>query len=135
MDTFDKIISAMYTGKIAVSCGSPWFKEWQGLPAESILPMPQDIQLQAMSAYTPWHNYAAKGKKTINGVPTIIIKAWTGGWLYMPREVANAVFALPGTGALTLNPSANRWWSLVGILVQRFPQLLPHLPALLQIHV
>lgn len=133
-DNFSSILSALYTGRIAVSLGSPWFKEWQGLPAESILPMPADMQLQAISAYTPWHNYAAKGQKTINGQKLIPIKSWQGHWLYMPQDVANAVFALAGTGALTLNPKANRWWSLVGILLQRFPQLITHLPQLLNLN-
>lgn len=122
-DSFNSIISAAYTGQISVSLGSPWFLEWQGIAPESLLPMPQNALAQSVNPDTPWHNYAGKGKKTINGQATIPIKSWQGHWLYMTQEVANAVFSLAGTGALTFNPAASRWWSLMGILMQRFPNI------------
>lgn len=122
-DAFNSILSAAWTGKIAISLGSPWFEEWQGLPAESLLPMPTTPAIQATDPNTPWHNYAGKGQKTINGQKTIPIKSWQGNWLYMTQQVADAVFAIAGTGALTFNPAAARWASVIGILWQRFPNI------------
>ena len=132
-NNFDSILSALYLGKIAVSMGSPWFQEWQGLPAESVLPMPQNPIAQSQAPITPWHNYAGKGQKTINGQPMIPIKSWQGIWLYMPANVANAVFSVPGTGALTFNPKVIRWIQLIGILLQRFPNIpIADVPALIR---
>lgn len=118
-DNFSSIVSAAFSGRIDVSLGSPWFKEWQNLPNGSVLPMPNSPSLQAQSAGTPWHNYAGKGQKTLNSQPMLIVKAWTGGFMYMPRDVANVVFSLPGTGALTFDPKAIHWLSDLGILLER----------------
>lgn len=134
-DPFDSIMSAVYTSKLAGSLGSIWYEEWNNVGPDGILPMPANIE---GTTYSPWHNYAAKGKKTISTTKYIPLKSWQGtaigdkGWLYMSREVANAVFAVQGTGAIGLNPNAMRWASLIGILVQRFPALLPDLPQLLR---
>jgi hypothetical protein len=118
-DNFTDILSAIFSTKIGVSLGSPWFKEWQGLPNGSVLPMPANPAFQSQQDYTPWHNYAAKGQKTIDNQPMIIIKPWTGGFMYMPRDVANAVFDVIGTGALTFDPKAVHWMSDVAIFLQR----------------
>lgn len=124
---YDSILSALWKGKIAISLASPWFAEWQGLPGESILPMPANPSQQASDPSTPWHNYAAKGQKTVTpaGTPigTIPIKSWQGNWLYMTPQVANVVFQMPGTGALTFDPAAIRWIQIVAILMQRFPYI------------
>lgn len=134
-DHFDSIMSAVYTSKIAGSLGSIWYDEWENIGRDGILPMPANLE---GFTYSPWHNYAAKGKKTINTTKYIPLKSWQGpsygdkGWCYMSREVANAVFSVEGTGAIGLNPNAMRWASIIGILVQRFPQLLPMLPQLLR---
>jgi hypothetical protein len=114
-DNFNSLASAIYTGRIAAALGSPWFSEWQGLPNGATLPMPVNGAAQASDPSTPWHNYTAKGLKD----GKLIIKAWTGGFFYMPPSVANAVFSLPGTGALTFNPKAIHWMSDLAILLQR----------------
>lgn len=134
-DPFDSIMSAVYTSKIAGSLGSIWYDEWDNIGPDGILPMPSNLE---GFTYSPWHNYAAKGKKTINTTKYIPLKSWQGpsygdkGWCYMSREVANAVFAVAGTGAIGLNPNAMRWASIIGILCERFPILLTDLPTLLR---
>lgn len=64
----------------------------------------------------PWHNYKVGGFTTTNtsgqlirnGESFLMIKSWQGsdigdkGWLYMPRDVANAVFDVIGTGSFTV---------------------------------
>lgn len=122
-DAYTSIVSAAYTGQIGISLGSPWFAEWQNLPPESILPMPANPVQQSRDPSTPWHNYSGKGKKTFSTANTIPIKSWQGFWVYMPQAVANAVFAISGTGALTYNPAAIRWLSIIGILIRRFPNI------------
>jgi hypothetical protein len=133
-DDFDSILSALYTGRIGVSIGSPWFEEW-GYNIQGGV-----VQLPSIDGnYPSWHNYAAKGKKTINGIPHLIMKSWQGtrvgdnGWLYFSRETVNAALSVPGSGALTIARDANRWASLWGIVAQRFPMIVPLLPQLLKL--
>lgn len=131
-DAFDSIISALYTNKIGVSVGSPWFPQWMTNIQAGVVQMPV-----LNGNYEAWHNYAAKGKRTINGIPYLIIKSWQGtrvgdgGWLYFSREVINAALSVPGSGAITIATTGNRWAALLGILVQRFPNLAPFIPRLL----
>lgn len=133
-DHFSSVLSAAYTGKLSVSCGTPWFPEWEtqnGPNGEMVLPYSLN------TSGVPWHNWRCKGQKTINGKPYLIVKSWQGkrigkdGWLYMPQEVANAVFNISGTGALTIDPNAIRWISELGVLINRFPSLLSYLPKLI----
>lgn len=134
-DAFSSILSALWTGKIAVSIGTPWFPEWSYNITNGIVQQPQ-----LTGQYPSWHDWAIKGKKTINGVPYLIGKTWQGdrvgdgGWLYFSREAINTALSVEGTGALTFNPNALRWASLLGILIQRFPNLAPFLPQLLSLH-
>ncbi len=133
-DAFDSIVSALYTGKLSVSVGSPWFSEWT-----------HDIQAGVVQTpslggnYPSWHNYAIKGKKTIQGIPHLIVKSWQGtrvgeaGWLYFSRETINAAMSVKGSGALTIVQDANRWASLWGIVAQRFPMIVPLLPQLFKL--
>lgn len=135
-DAFDSILAALYVGKIGVCIGTPWFDEWSTGIQSGVVQLPQ-----LDGNYPSWHCWAIKGKKTINGVPYLIGKVWLGerigdrGWLYFSREAINAALTVPGTGALTFNPLAVRWVSLVGILLQRFPALLPYLPQLLKLKI
>lgn len=131
-DAFDSILFAAYNGKIPVSVGSPWFEEWAYNIQGGVVQQPVlDGQ------YPNWHNYCIKGKKTINGVPSLIVKSWQGtrvgdnGWLYFSRETINKTLSVPGSGALTINPNGNRWIELVSIMIQRFPMIVPLLPQLL----
>lgn len=133
-DAFDSIRSAAFQGGIGISIGSPWFPEWTNNINGGIVQVPN-----LTGSYSTWHNYAVKGQKTINGVPYLIVKSWQGtrvgdnGWLYFSRETINAALSVPGSGALTIDKSAVRWISLLGILTQRFPALLSYLPALLKV--
>lgn len=132
-DPFDSIILAAYqTGK-GISIGSQWYIDFNGAPGGII------------SGYKPspsplWHNYAIKGQKTIGGQKYAMVKWWNGlngdhGWLYFDRVTVNALMDMSGAGALTIDPSANRWLTLLGILLRRFPALLPELPQLFKLSV
>ena len=114
MEWFDSIISVMWTNlqnnkiKCAVSIGTPWELEWDVMHLNStgIIPTIFTGDPKKLS----WHNWAIKGKKTINGVSYLLGKTWQGknygdaGWAYYPREAINAVMAIQGTGAFTLAP-------------------------------
>lgn len=135
-DAFDSILSALLINKYGVSIGTPWFEEWTTNIQGGVVQMPKlDGQ------YPSWHNYAAKGKKTINGVPYLIIKSWQGtrvgdgGYLYFSRETVNAALSIPLTGAITLATTGNRWVAILAILLKRFPSLLTFLPQLLKAYV
>lgn len=134
-DAFDSILSSLYVGKISVSIGSPWFNEWM-FSTNGVVATPA-----LAGNYPAWHDWAIKGKITINGEPYLIGKSWQGtrvgnnGWLYFSRAAINAALSVPGSGALTFNPNALRWVSLIGILVQRFPALLADLPMLINAKV
>lgn len=128
-DAFDSILTACYQTGQGVFIGTEWYVAFNTAPG-GIAPL-----VQGPSAL--WHAYRIKGKKTINGVSYAMVKAWGGlwgdeGWLYFSRELVNWLFETPGTGALVIDPSALRWASLCGILVQRFPEALPVLPQLIQ---
>lgn len=114
MDWFDSFTSVMWTNlqnnkiKCAISIGTPWEKEWDVLdiPSSGIIPTIFTGDPSKIS----WHNWAIKGKKTINGTPYLLGKTWQGkrygdgGWAYYPREAINAVMTISGTGAFTLAP-------------------------------
>lgn len=129
-DFFSGIRSAVTLNRRSVSMGSPWFPEWHRIGPDGIMPMPYLPKLSffggilsalgiALGSYydtLQWHNYKCSGFTTLNtkGQPIrngeifLMIKSWQGpkfgdaGWCYMPVDVTNAVFAVPGTGAFTL---------------------------------
>ena len=76
-DKFDNVRSTMMVIKQPVGVGTYWYREWQG----EILPVGK----------TPGfgHMYDVEGWKQIDGQPHMIVQAWTGSKLYMPREVFN----------------------------------------------
>ncbi len=137
---FYSILSNAYLGKIGISVGTPWFREWftpqpsPGGMQSGIVAMPNITDnLQDLG----WHNYEITGQQSISGKPYAVVKSWQGtqvgdgGKLYFSEEVLNAALSIPGTAALTFNPSAIRWFSLLGILINRFPQIIPLLPQLI----
>jgi len=77
-DPFDNVRSTMHMAQSPIKAGTYWYREW--LNAD-ILPIGK----------TPMngHAYAIEGWKQINGQPHLIIEAWVGRKLYMPREVFN----------------------------------------------
>lgn len=123
-NSFDSILSCLYTGKVAVSVGTPWFPEWEPvgngngkLLSDGILPMPSlNVDFDTL----PWHNWTLKGRKTI-GQPMLIGKSWQGkkygdgGFHYVNSEVLNAILDINGTGAITVAMDANRILSLLRI--------------------
>jgi hypothetical protein len=133
-DAFDSILSAISQGGIPVSVGSPWFPEWTTGIDQGIVRMPDISNTQGDA----WHNYTADGKTTINAVPYLIVYSHQGnrvgddGKLYFSRETVNAALSIPGSGALSIDPHAIRFISLLGILAIRFPAILPQLPALVK---
>lgn len=133
-DAFDSILSACYSNQLGVLIGSPWFMQWMSNIQGGIVQAPiLDGNYQA------WHCYAVKGKKTIKGVPYLMVKSWQGtrvgdgGWLYFSRETINAALSVRGSGAITIAKTGNRWISLLGILISRFPALWAVLPQLLKL--
>lgn len=132
-DAFSSILSALYTGKIGISVGTPWFFDWEENIQGGIVQTPNPENFQN------WHNWAIKGKKTINGIPYLMGKSWQGtrvgdnGWLYYSREAINTALAVQGSGAITIATTGSRWASLVGILLERYPQLFTILPKLISL--
>lgn len=130
-DAFNSLLSTLYTGKISVSIGTPWF--WGTFDADGILPVPDIKNITGL----PWHDWVIEGKKTINGVPYLIGYPHQGegfgarGYVYLSREAINAALSVDGTGAITFDPQAIRWVQLLGILIQRFPALAPKIPQLI----
>lgn len=145
MDAFDAILLAAYQGHRGVSVGSPWMfsppaqraGNYQTWDARAICATP-DMKLNYF--FFPWHNYAIKGKKTFDGVPYAAVKSWQGteigdrGWLYFDRATVNGLMNMPQTGALTTDPDASRWASVVSIAIERFNFLLPFKANLLKAH-
>ena len=135
-DTFNSVLSACYTGKIGIAVFSPWFSNFEAVTSSGIVSIPDTSE----STYPIWHCYEVTGQKTINGIPYLSVKSWQGanvgnaGELYFSQEVVNAALSVSGAGAYTFNPQAIRWISLIGILANRFPQILPLLPQLLALN-
>lgn len=141
-DPLSSITAATSLAKMGVSCTTMWYEEWElAVPASGILPMPANPQQRIVPNYgtLPYHNWVSKGQKTINGQTYGIVKSWQGakvgdnGFLYIGHDVAEAVFEVPGTGAICFDPEAVRVLSEVKIIVERFfPILASSLPASLQ---
>lgn len=110
IDPFDSIRIAILSAlpeKRVVIMGTPFFPEFQTVPhvstvgevsSLSILPTPQDFSLSRAT----WHCWDVKGYKTINGVPYLLCKMWTGSFFLMSRELCNSLFAIRGSVAYTL---------------------------------
>jgi hypothetical protein len=154
-EPFDSILSASYTGKIGICIGSPWFPEWSaagignsftrnpdgsmsfgaGVTKTGIMPKPLITQLGSLG----WHAYVVLGKDSTYKSEYAIAYPHQGdgfgekGIVYFDRDTINAVLAIPGTGAITFNPYADHWASLIGIVLGRFPLAVPFAPQLLQV--
>lgn len=141
-DPLSSIIAASYTAKMPVSCTTPWYMEWnESTPPSGVMPMPASPSLLTVPGYgqIPYHNYAIKGQKTINGQVYGIVKAWNGanfgdhGFGYIGQDVAQAVFTQPQTGARIFDPQAIRVLGELKIIVEHFfPILRSQLPASVQ---
>src|SRR5665213_1079275 len=74
-DAFTSILSTIWTGQVTVALCTPWYAEFEQTGADGIMPMPANVN---NVADLPWHCWAAKGQKTINGKPCGIGKSWQG---------------------------------------------------------
>jgi hypothetical protein len=110
MDMFDAVrlgMLATSNEKRAVSIGTPFFWEWHSPdPATGILRVPS-FDLKSLG--TTWHDWVVSGWDTFNDKPYLECIALQGqgygkdGITYMSREVFNALMAIPGTGAFTVD--------------------------------
>lgn len=107
LDFFDAIRLAMLSTKDerrSVSVGTPWYPAWNDPHHGGILPVPASFATAGLG----WHNWKVAGWKTIGGAPYLICKMWAGpdygdhGFVYMSRELANAVLNISGAAAYTL---------------------------------
>jgi hypothetical protein len=107
LDFFDAIRLAMLSTKDerrSVSVGTPWYPVWNDPLRGGILPIPANFSTAGLG----WHNWKVAGWKTIGGAPYLICKVWAGpdygdhGFVYMSRELANAVLNISGAAAFTL---------------------------------
>lgn len=104
LDAFDDIRNAILLNNRPVSIGTPWFREWEQIGSDGVIPSFYTGDPDAL----PWHNWKICGWLTIGGEPYLIGKTWQGstygdkGFAYFPRLVINKVMAIAGTGAFTL---------------------------------
>lgn len=110
-DYFDGFRKAMFSNNRSISIGTPWFGEWSStgwgsnrLEHSGFMPVPDIKNISSLS----WHCYKICGWIEKDGVPYLKCKPWLGdffgdkGWIYLSREVLNAVMTILGTAAFTL---------------------------------
>ncbi len=136
-DYFDGVRTAMFSNNRSVSVGTPWFGEWSaagwgsifkreadgtittsaGGTKTGIMPMPDVKNISGL----PWHCYKVSGWVVKNGVTYLKGKPWCGpdfaenGFIYISREVFNAVMTIYGTAAFTVAKAAPAQIKTVGI--------------------
>jgi hypothetical protein len=91
-DAFDNVRSALLTCKYPIAVWTQWYREWSGL---NILPVGNNGN--------NGHMYTAEGWKIVSGEPMLIIEAWLGYKVYMPREVFNKAVSVWGCGTAVLS--------------------------------
>lgn len=112
-DFFDGIRTVLADNKRPLSCGSPWFPEWEADFSKHIAPA---FTYDGVPAHYPWHNWEitkatafdTSGKPIRGGEIFLAVKSWQGtnvydkGWLYMDRPTINKIFAIFGSGVFTV---------------------------------
>ena len=93
-DKFDAVRSAIALTQSPIFCGTYWYREWHGV---EILPVGKNPQ--------NGHAYSIEGWKQINGQPHLIIEAWIGRKVYMPRETFNEALKPYGMQTWVLSTS------------------------------
>lgn len=93
-DAFDNVRSALEKAQRGIAIWSPWYYDWQYTDK---LPVGDN----AISN----HMYEIEGVKEIDGVLYLIIEAWVGRKLYMPRETFNALMKVSGASTAVLSTS------------------------------
>lgn len=94
-DYFDNLRSALMISQSPVGVATYWCAEWLNVPAFGVIP----IGKTRMNG----HMYSIEGWKQINGEPMLIVEAWIGRKLYMPRAVFNQAMSDYGCGAWVLS--------------------------------
>ncbi len=109
-----------------VSMPMLWFSSFTTPDATGILP-------PARGPITR-HNVRVVGQKTVAGVRYMVIKPWLGkkyGWGGYGLMSQNQ-FIICTQAAYVFNPAANRFFSLLGIAVTRYPFLADFIPQLMK---
>ncbi len=97
-DAFDNIRSSLLIAQSPIGVATYWYQEWAKVDNTGVLPVGQT----ALSG----HMYQVEGWKQINGEPHLIIDAWIGRKLYMPRAVLNAALKPLGMQSWVLSTAA-----------------------------
>lgn len=92
IDSFDAVRSALVQTNFPVACATMWYNNWANV---NVLPVGQNV--------VSGHMYAIEGWKRINGEPMLIIEAWIGYKVLMPRETFNQAINGLGCGAWILS--------------------------------
>lgn len=94
MDAFDNCRSALALSGRSFIIWSPWYREWE-----------DKITLPLGMTISSGHMYVVEGVKTF-GEPELVIEAFVGRKLYMPRDVFNKTIGSWGAGAAVLSDSS-----------------------------
>jgi len=96
-DVFDNVRSAVVLSNSPVMCGTYWYDSWLNVPAFGVMPMGKNP--------LNGHAWVVEGWKQINGEPMLIVEAWVGRKMYMPRNVFNEAMKPYGMQAWVLSTS------------------------------
>lgn len=94
-DSFDNLRSALMISQSPVGVAIYWCAEWLNTPALRVMPIGK-TKLNG-------HMFSIEGWKQVNGEPMLIVEAWIGRKLYMPRSVFNKAMSDYGCGAWVLS--------------------------------
>lgn len=96
-DNFDNVRSALVMANSPVMVATYWYSEWLNIPALGVMPIGQNT--------LNGHAYVVEGWKQINGEPMLIVEAWVGRKMYMPRSTFNDCTKHYGMQAWVLSTS------------------------------
>lgn len=96
-DPFDNLRSAVVLSNSPVMVATYWHAEWLNVPPMGVMPVGKG-QLNG-------HAYVVEGWKQLNGQPHLIIEAWVGRKMLMPRDVFNEAMKPYGMQAWVLSTS------------------------------
>ncbi len=123
---FDAIKAYIQQSGWGVSLPVHWYQNFTTVGTDGRLPSPN-------GGYT-LHCVAVYGTIVVDGNDYLIVKPWLGpnygsnGYAYLSRQV----FAMIAQGAYGYDYRGIRWAYIVGLMVARFPYLIPWLPSLLK---
>lgn len=106
LDWLDAFKVAQYSAQPEIrslTIGTKWYKEFNSVGIDGILPIPTNFN----DPHATWHDWAGKGWVIKNGVTYLKCKPWEGssygdnGFVYISRELINALMNIKGTAAFT----------------------------------